>query len=191
MKQSLSAHKLLLATHRHQWHAWLKRNYRSKTEIWLVYNKRPTGKPRISYNDAVEEALCFGWIDSTVRTIDEDRFAQRFSVRRPRSAYSQANLERLRALVKQGRFAKDVLESLPAFSEERFAIPADILRALKANRRAWSNLQRFSESYLRIRMAYIDGARKRPAEFKKRLAHFVRMTEENRQFGFGGIEKYY
>ena len=191
MKHSLSPAKLLLATHRRQWHAWLKRNYRSKTEIWLVYNKKHTGKPRISYNDAVEEALCFGWIDSTVRTIDEDRFAQRFSVRRTRSTYSQANLERLRALVKQGRVAKDVLESLPDFSEERFAIPADILRVIKANRRAWSNLQRFSESYVRIRIAYIDGARKRPSEFKKRLAHFVRMSEENLQFGFGGIEKYY
>lgn len=182
---------LLHAAKRSQWRAWLKKNHKSATEIWLVHYKKHTGKPRISYNDAVEEALCFGWIDSTVRTVDEDRFAQRFSVRRPLSTYSQANIERLRALAKQGRIAKDVLESLPDLSRETLAVPADILMAIKARKQAWRNFQRFSESYLRIRIAYIDGARSRPGEFKKRLAHFVRMTEDYRQFGFGGIDKYY
>jgi len=191
MKQSLRANMLLHASNRSQWRAWLKKNHKSATEIWLVYYKKHTGKPRISYNDAVEEALCFGWIDSTVRTVDEDRFAQRFSVRRRLSTYSQANIERLRALAKQGRIAKDVLESLPDLSRETLAVPADIRMAIKARKRAWKNFQRFSESYLRIRIAYIDGARNRPGEFKKRLAHFVRMTEDNRQFGFGGIDKYY
>jgi uncharacterized protein YdeI (YjbR/CyaY-like superfamily) len=169
----------------------LKKNYKSKTEIWLVYYKKHTSKLRISYNDAVEEALCFGWIDSTVRTIDEDSFAQKFSVRRPRSKYSQANLERLRALAEQGKVAKDVLESLPDLSREALAIPADILKAIKARKEAWKNFQRFSQSYVRIRIAYIEAARKRPAEFEKRLSHFLRMTEANKQFGFGGIEKYY
>ena len=69
-------------------------------------------QPRISYNEAVEEALCFGWIDSTVKSIDDDRFAQRFSVRNPKRPYSQANKERLRALAKQGKIAKDVLATL-------------------------------------------------------------------------------
>jgi uncharacterized protein YdeI (YjbR/CyaY-like superfamily) len=182
---------LLYASNRSQWRAWLKKNHKSATEIWLVYYKKNTGKPRISYNDAVEEALCFGWIDSTVRTVDEDRFAQRFSVRRPLSAYSQANIERLRALAKQGRIAKDVLESLPDLSRETLAVPADIRTAIKAHKQAWKNFQRFSDSYIRIRIAYINAARNRPDEFKKRLAHFVRLTEDNRQFGFGGIDKYY
>jgi uncharacterized protein YdeI (YjbR/CyaY-like superfamily) len=191
MMQPLQSAKLLHASSRSQWRAWLKKNYKSKTEIWLVYYKKHTSKLRISYNDAVEEALCFGWIDSTVRTIDEDSFAQKFSVRRPRSKYSQANLERLRALAKQGKVAKDVLESLPDLSREALAIPADILKAIKARKEAWKNFQRFSQSYVRIRIAYIEAARKRPAEFEKRLSHFVRMTEANKQFGFGGIEKYY
>jgi uncharacterized protein YdeI (YjbR/CyaY-like superfamily) len=191
MKPPLPPNKLLHASHRCQWRAWLQKNYKSETEIWLVYHKKHTGIPRISYNDAVEEALCFGWIDSTVRTIDEDRFAQRFSVRRPRSGHSQANLERLRALAKQGKIAKDILKSLPDLSQETLTVPTDILKAIKASKDAWSNFRRFSPSYVRIRVAYIAGARQRPAEFKKRLVHFVRMTEQNQQFGFGGIEKHY
>jgi uncharacterized protein YdeI (YjbR/CyaY-like superfamily) len=177
---------------RKEWRAWLRKHYRSEKEIWLVYYKKHTGKPRIAYNDAVEEALCFGWIDSIVRTIDRDRFAQKFSVRNPRSSYSQANVERLRALVRRGRVMKDVLAAPgPIGQNKKFVVPPDIVRALKAKPKAWANFRRFSPSYVRIRVAFIDGARKRPAEFRKRLQYFVRMTERNRQFGFGGIEKYY
>ena len=191
MRQSLSANKLLCVSDRSEWRAWLRSNYNSTYEVWLVYYKKHTGKPRISYNDAVEEALCFGWIDRTVRTLDEDRFAQRFSVRRTGSHYSQANVERLRALLKEGKVAKDVMESLPDLSGHIFIIPADILKAIKSNAKAWRNFQRFSPPYVRIRVAFIDGARNRPAEFKKRLSHFVRMTEQNKQFGFGGIDKHF
>ena len=191
MRQSLSANKLLCVSARSEWRAWLRSNYNSTHEIWLVYYKKHSGKPRISYNDAVEEALCFGWIDSTVRTLDEDRFAQRFSVRRTGSHYSQANLERLRALLKEGKVAKDVMESLPDLSRHIFTIPADILKSIKSNAKAWRNFHRFSPPYIRIRVAFIDGARNRPAEFKKRLSHFIRMTERNKQFGFGGIDKHF
>jgi uncharacterized protein YdeI (YjbR/CyaY-like superfamily) len=69
-------------------------NYKSNNEVWLVYYKKYTGMPRISYNDTVEQALCFGWIDSTVRTLDGDRFAQKFSIRKPRSRYSQPNFNK-------------------------------------------------------------------------------------------------
>jgi uncharacterized protein YdeI (YjbR/CyaY-like superfamily) len=191
MKPPLPANRLLRASNRSQWRAWLKKNYQSKTEIWLVYPRKHTGKPRISYNDAVEEALCFGWIDSTVRTVDEDSLAQRFSVRRPRSKYSQANLERLRALAKQGKVTQAVLQSLPELFHETFVVPPDILEAIQASRKAWSNFRRFSAAYVRIRVAYIAAARPRPVEFNKRLAHFVRMTEQNKQFGFGGIAAHY
>jgi uncharacterized protein YdeI (YjbR/CyaY-like superfamily) len=191
MKKPLPEHKLLYVSNRTQWRAWLKKHYKTETEVWLVYFKKSTGKRRISYNDAVEEALCFGWIDSTVRAIDEDRFAQRFSVRLPGSKYSQANLERLRAVANQGKVAKEVLQTLPDLSAETFRVPDDILEAIKASKQAWKNFRRFSQSYVRMRVAYVEGARKRPAEFKKRLSHLVRMTEENKQFGFGGIEKLY
>jgi len=84
----------------------------------------------------------------------------------------------------------EVLATLGDLSTEQFEIPADILQALQADEQAWHNFQRYSGSYQRIRVAYVDSARERPAEFEKRLKHLVRMTEQNRQFGHD-IVKYY
>ena len=183
--------KTLYVADRKKWRAWLRQHHKTEKEIWLVYYKKGSGKPRIEYNDAVEEALCFGWIDSIVRTIDEKRFAQRFSPRKPRSKYSPANKERLRKLLKQKKVIKEIRDTLPDLGVGEFSIPDDILAELKANKQAWKNFQKFSDSYKRIRIGFIEGARKRPAEFRKRLAYFIRMTEQNKQFGFGGIEKHY
>jgi uncharacterized protein YdeI (YjbR/CyaY-like superfamily) len=176
---------------RTEWRKWLKKNYKTEKEIWLVYYKKTSGKPRIEYNEAVEEALCFGWIDSTVRKIDEEKFTQRFSRRNPKTGYSQSNKERLEKLIAEGKVMKEVLATLGDISSVKFEIPIDILKAIKANKEAWENFQSFSEPYKRIRIAFIDGARNRPTEFQKRLNYFIKMTEKNKQFGFGGIEKYY
>ena len=191
MKRIPDDAQLLYAITRDEWRNWLQGHYKSEKEVWLVYFKKHTEKPRISYNDAVEEALCFGWIDSTVKSIDEDRYAQRFSVRNPRTPYSQANKERLRYLIKQGVVVEDVLAGLGGLADEQFEIPPDILEAIQSNDKAWENFQKLSEPYIRIRIAFVDGARKRPEEFNKRLRYFIEMTAKNKQFGFGGIEKYY
>ena len=182
--------KTLYVPNRKAWRVWLKKHYKIEKEIWLVYYRKQAGKPRIAYNDAVEEALCFGWIDSTVKNLDAERIAQRFSPRKPKSGYSQPNKERLRRLIEQGKVMKDVLAALGDISTEDFEIPSDILQALKANEPAWENFQTYSASYQRIRVAFIDGARSRPEEFRKRLKHFIRMTEKNKQFGYG-IETYF
>src|SRR5262245_30708857 len=182
--------KTLDVPNRKAWREWLKKNYKIEKEIWLVYYRKQAGKPRISYNDAVEEALCFGWIDSTVKKLDAERFVQKFSPRKPKSGYSQPNKERFRRLVEQGKVRKDVLATWGAIAAEEFAMPSDILQALKANAQAWENFQSQSASYQRIRIAFIEGARSRPEEFSKRLKHFIRMTEKKKQFGFG-IETYF
>jgi len=181
----------LYVTNRKDWRDWLKKNYKTEKEIWLVYPKKATGKPRIEYNDAVEEALCFGWIDSIVKKLDEDHTVQRFSPRKPKAKYSQANIERLRYLVAKKKVIKEVTETLGDILNEEFVIPPDILKAIQVNKEAWKNFQKFSASYKRIRIAFIDGARKRPAEFQKRLRHFLETTEKNKMFGVGGIEKHY
>ncbi len=183
--------KTLHITNRKDWRKWLREHYKTEKDIWLVYYKKETGKPRIAYNDAVEEALCFGWIDSTFKTLDDKRTAQRFSPRKPKSPYSPANKERLRKLIKQRKVIKAVRETLGDLSEEKFEIPKDILNAIKANETAWKHFQKFSAAYKRIRIGFIDGARKRPEEFNKRLRYFIKMTEKNKQYGFGGIEKHY
>ena len=119
-----------------------------------IYNRKK-GQQRIQYNDAVEEALCFGWIDSINKTLDKDHTIQRFTPRQSKSSYSQPNKERLKWLAKK-------------------------------------NYKDFSDCYKRIRIAYIDGARKRPKEFTKRLTNFIQKTQDNKLIsGFGGIDKYY
>lgn len=183
--------KTLHVTDPKEWRAWLEEHYKTESEIWLVYYKKHTDQPRILYNDAVEQALCFGWIDSIVKKMDEDRTAQRFSPRKPKSGYSQPNIERLRLLVAQGKVIDEVRESLGDLLEQDFIFPADILDAIKADEAAWENYQNFSGAYKRIRVAFIEAARKRPEEFQKRLDNFIKKTRENKQIGFGGIEKYY
>jgi uncharacterized protein YdeI (YjbR/CyaY-like superfamily) len=182
--------KRLYVTNREDWREWLAVNYKTAVEIWLVYPRKHTGEQRIPYNDAVEEALCFGWIDSITKTIDEDHYSQRFTPRKPRSTYSQTNRERLRRLIEQGKVIPEVLTTLGDVLEEPFVFPPDIKAALQANEQAWKNFQRYSGAYQRIRIAYVETARKRPEEFKKRLNHLLKMTEQDKQFGFG-IESYY
>jgi uncharacterized protein YdeI (YjbR/CyaY-like superfamily) len=183
--------KTFHATSRKDWRNWLKQNYKTEKEIWLIYPRKATGQPRIEYNDAVEEALCFGWIDSIVKTLDEEHTVQRFSPRKPKAKYSQANIERLHTLIAKGKVIKEVSESIGKILNEEYLIPLDILKAIKTNRVASKNFQKFPDSYKRIRIAFIDGARNRPEEFKKRLRYFIEMTEKGKMFGFGGIEKYF
>ena len=91
---------------RRQWRAWLARHHKTAPEIWLIYYKKHSGRPRIPYSDAVEEALCYGWIDSITKPVDEDRWAQRFSPRRPSSRLSEMNRERVRRLIAARRMTK-------------------------------------------------------------------------------------
>ena len=174
-----------------EWRAWLAEHHTRAEGVWLITYKKATGRPRFDYAEGVEEALCFGWIDSTFKTLDEERTAQRFSPRKPKSSYSQANIERLRYLVAKKKVMKEVVDSLGDILNEKFVVPPDILKAIKANMESWKNFQKFSDSYKRIRIAFIHGARHRPEEFKKRLRYFIEMTEKNKMFGFGGIEKHY
>ena len=181
--------KKLNITNRKTWHEWLEENYDKEKEVWVVYYNKKSGKPRIGYNDAVEEALSFGWIDSTVKKIDENASAQRFTPRKPGSGYSQANIERLRRLVAEGRVIPAVRKEVEAVLAKKFVFPPDILAKIKANKIAWKNFRAFSPAYQRIRVGYVEGARSRPAEFEKRLANLIKKSEKNKQFGFGGIEK--
>lgn len=189
---ALESSRLLDVARRSEWRAWLRRNHKTAKEIWLVYHKKHTGAPRLAYNDAVEEALAFGWIDSTARKIDEDRYAQRFTPRRPGSPYSEANLVRLRAMAAKGKVVPEVLEKVrPLLAEKPVVLAPDIRAALRADRETWLNFRAFSDSYKRIRIGYIEGARDRPDEFAKRLRNFIKMTKANRIIGFGGIQKHY
>jgi uncharacterized protein YdeI (YjbR/CyaY-like superfamily) len=179
-------------TDRKAWRTWLEENHNRELEIWLIYPHRTSGKPRILYNDAVEEALCFGWIDSQLKNLNAGNSMQRFTPRKRGSSYSQANRERLKWLHEKDLLHPSIREEVEKVLHEKFVFPPDILDAIRQDPMVWKNYQQLSGSYKRIRIAYIDGARKRPEEFKKRLCNFIDKTRSNQLIkGHGGIEKYY
>lgn len=103
---------ILNITTRAEWRNWLENNFDTKQEVWLVYAKKASGKQSIQYNDAVEEALCFGWIDSTNTTLDDEHTIQRFTPRKPKSSYSQPNIERLKWLTQNDLIHSSFLEKV-------------------------------------------------------------------------------
>lgn len=177
--------KKLYVTKRKEWRAWLAKNHKKEKEIWLIYYKKASGKSRIPYNDAVEEALCYGWIDSTVKRIDEERFAQRFTPRRSNSVLSEMNKERIKRMLNLGKMKPQGLKAISHVfkHDEKFSIPNEVIKALKEGN-AWENFQKFPDYYKRIRVGYIESQRKHGKEmFKKALDYLVKMTAKNKRFG--------
>ena len=183
--------KTLYVSQRKDWRTWLEANFESGKQIWLVYPNKASGETRIPYNDAVEEALCFGWIDSIVKKLDTLHAVQRFTPRNPKSSYSQLNKERLRRLAEEGLLHPSLRESVEDVLKEGYVFPADILEAIRSNREAWKHFQGCSPAYQRIRVAYIDVARARPEAFTSRLESLIKASEKGRQLGYGGVDKYF
>lgn len=117
------------------WRAWLRKHHKTSREIWLIYYRKSSGKPRISYNDSVEEALCFGWIDSVQKKIDDDRLAQRFTPRRPGSKTSEMNKARTRRLVRERRMTPAGLAVIGSLIAPRLVIAPDIMAAFGSDSR--------------------------------------------------------
>lgn len=184
--------KTVYFTNRKDWRKWLENNFETEKEIWLIFPLKSTGQPCISYNDAVEEALCFGWIDSTVKNLDDKRKIQWFLPRKNKAYYSQPNRERLKWLWEHDLIHSKVKNDVEKIVQEEFTFPQDIIDRIKQDEIAWENYQKYSESYKRIRVGYIESARKRPEEFEKRLSNFLSKTRVNKMIaGYGGIDKYY
>lgn len=183
---------LFQASNRNEWRLFLNEIYRSQNEVWLVFPHLAAGEECVSYNDAVEEALCFGWIDGQVKRIDALHQARRFTPRREGSPYSRPNIERLIWLEQQGMLMPEVRQQVLGLIREPYVFPPDIIAALQRDCVVWDHYLQFTDSYKRIRVAYIDAARKRPEEFRKRLNSYVAKTREGKLIsGFGGIDKYY
>ena len=177
---------------RSEWRQYLADNFETLTEIWFVFPVKESGEKSLSYNDAVEEALCFGWIDSTNRRMDEMHCIRRFTPRKQGSAYSQPNIERLIWLEAHDLIHPKIRESVLPIIKTPFVFPPDIIAVLKQDSAVWENYLKFTDPYRRIRIAYIEAARKRPEEFTRRLNSFVDKTRRGKMImGYGGIEKYY
>jgi len=105
--------KTLYVTSREGWHRWLATYHRDRKEIWLVFYKKACGKSSISYDDAVEEAICYGWIDSQQKPIDKERFARRFSPRREKSRWSKYNKARALKMLREKKMTQAGIALLP------------------------------------------------------------------------------
>jgi uncharacterized protein YdeI (YjbR/CyaY-like superfamily) len=162
------------------WRTWLEDHHASAREIWLLL---PRGGAGPSYLDAVEEALCFGWIDGIAKRFDGAHTAQRFTPRRPKSHWTELNKIRAQRLIDAGQMTPAGLAVLPDLSPTAFTIAPDILAALQAEPEVWAHFQAFPESYKRIRIGFIDEVRNQPEVFATRLTHFLNKTRQNKQFG--------
>ena len=111
---SMEIGETIYVTTGEEFRKWLLKNHRTKKEIWLIQYKKATKKPSINYVEAVEEALCFGWIDGLEKSMDTERYALRFSPRRPKSNWTETNKERARKLIAEGRMTEAGRATLPA-----------------------------------------------------------------------------
>ena len=178
----------LYVSNRDEWRAWLEQHHADTGEIWLIFPKAHTGTPRIPYADAVEEALCFGWIDSNMKPIDENQSAQRFTPRRAKSKWSELNKERVRKLIAEGKMTEAGLALLPDLSAppapppEPIPLPPDLEAALKATPNAWENYNRFTERYQQLSLRWITAAKKEETRLR-RVQEFVELTARNEKLG--------
>ena len=183
------SHTVHLET-RSEWRAWLAEHHVKETEIWLVYNKKQSGLPRVSYDEAVEEALCFGWIDGIVKPIDDDRYAQRFTPRREKSRWSELNRRRFRRLVKEGRMTAAGRERGPSKSAPAGKPPSKmptrtppyIVAALRRNPEADRFFRGLAPSYRRLCVGWIHSG-KREETRQSRLSEAISLLARGQKLG--------
>jgi len=160
----------------------------SKQRVWLVFYRRGTGKASLSYDEAIDTALCFGWVDSITKKIDDRKYARKFTPRRLGSVWSKSNIDRVRRLAKEGRMTERGMalfreRGLEVSLAEKFKIkqppyPAEFLKALRKNKGAWSNFQRFAPSYKRRYLMWLTST-KQPKTKERRITEAVDLISKN------------
>ena len=163
---------------RQQWRAWLARNHESSPGVWLVFHKSHTGAPTISYEDSVCEALCFGWVDSLIKRLDEDRYARKFTPRKAGSRWSTLNRQRWARMKEAGLLTQAGLAAEPTDRDgdtPKLDVPAltgDLAVRLKKVARAWTAFQKLPPSQQRLYLLWIYSA-KRPETRDKRIGEAI------------------
>jgi uncharacterized protein YdeI (YjbR/CyaY-like superfamily) len=168
---------------RAEWREWLKKNHAKESVIWLIHYKKHTGKPSLAYNEAVEEALCWGWIDSLIRRLDEDRYMQKYTPRKPKSTWSKHNVRRVKKMIAEGKMKpaglelyeyaekngllpdieEDTVQKINVFSE----IPDFIIAELNQNPEAERNFNALAPSYKLQYMGWIMSAKKKETQIRR------------------------
>ncbi len=181
--------EMFYAKDRKTWRAWLTKHQADRKEIWLVFYKKHTGHPSVSYEEAVEEAICFGWIDSILQKMDEERYAQKFTPRGAKTKWSATNVRRAKKMIKAGRMTEAGLvkyrgakpyESPTATSPH--ALPPELMGVLRANGRACENFFKLAPSHRRLYVGWILEAKKEETRLR-RLREAVELLAAGRKLG--------
>ena len=172
---------------RKEWRAWLAKNHKSSPGIWLVFYKAHAGVKSIPYDDVVREALCFGWIDSLIKRLDDDRYAFKVTPRKPTSKWSDLNRKRWAELEAAGQLASAGLAAPP--TSNTYApkpaipdLPAYIAKALKTHPNAWAFFQELAPTHRRYFVAWIHTA-KRPETREKRIRESISLLAAGKKLG--------
>lgn len=177
---------------RAEWRNWLQENHEIEYEIWFIYYKKHTGKPSVPYNEAVEEALCFGWIDSLVKRLDDERYVQKYSQRKPKSGWSDLNIRRVKKLIAEGKMTDAGLYKIPAAilsgenlspivpTKKEFSVPAFIIEILAENTIAFENFNKLSQSHKKQYVEWILQAKKDETRLK-RINEAIDLLEKNKK----------
>jgi len=178
---------------RDQWREWLGKNHDKSTGVWLVFFKKHTGKPTLDYDAAVEEALCFGWIDSIIKKIDEERYARKMTPRKSGSCWSQLNKRRIKKLIKLGLMVEPGLTRVTEAQEsgawgisdrpvvpER--VPDGLLAALAKNKKAKDFFDQLAPSYRKHFIGWIAAAKRQETK-DRRIKEAVALLEQGKKLG--------
>ena len=183
----------LYCKNRDDWRIWLEKNYQSEQEIWLIYYKKHTKKPTVTYNDAVEEAICFGWIDSLVKSIDKDTYMQKYTPRKTKSLWSLVNKNRAKKMISEGKMTPAGFEQIEiakqngnwdkAYSSKKdIEVPDFFEKELKKNKQAWTNFYNFANSYQNQYIGWIMAAKRKETQ-EKRIKTVIERCTNNQKPG--------
>jgi uncharacterized protein YdeI (YjbR/CyaY-like superfamily) len=179
---------------RKEWRRWLKRHHGKKTEIWLIHYRKNSGKLGVRHEEAVEEALCFGWIDGQLRKVDEEKFKLRYSPRRPKSIWSRINREKAETMIRSGQMTEVGLARIEeakktglwqrAYTNKaRERMPSDLKAALLKDKEAWANFSKFANTYRNMYVGWVVGAKTKETR-KKRIDRVVEQASKNKKLIF-------
>lgn len=170
------------------WRQWLEKNHASEQSIWLVYYRTATNIPSLSWSAAVDEALCFGWIDSTKKTLDKERYMQYFSKRKPQSNWSKVNKEKIVKLVESKQMRKSGLASIEVAKKngswtfldavEELLLPEDLREALEKHKNALTYYEGLSNSIKKQLLYWVISAKRKETRGKRVLEIALSASEK-------------
>lgn len=186
--------KTVEAKNRTEWRDWLSEHHDKDAEIWLVYYKKGIGIAGVDYESSVEEALCYGWVDSIIKKIDETKYARKFTPRKDDSKWSPSNKRRVKKLLKEGLMTKHGLQKIEAAKQSgqwatpdqrpelTFEMSAEFAEALKKNRQAQETFENLAPTYQKQYLGWIEVA-KRPETKQKRIEEAIQLLLEGKKLG--------